>query len=1084
MPITLAHELGAKARTKDIKIQENVTFYHLGLSQIVLNGLANCGFQKPSPIQLIAIPLGRCGFDLIVRAKSGTGKTAVFGIIALEMIDVTVSSVQVLILAPTREIAVQIAEAITSIGAKLKGLKLQTFIGGMVVEEDIKKVKGCHIAVGSPGRIKYLIDKGFLKVDSIRLFVLDEADKLMEASFQKDINFIFSKLPPNKQVISSSATYPGDLETFLKSYMRCPVLSSPDSDGPILIGLKQLVTIVPYHPNAMKQVQIKVEELVKIFSKVPFKQCLVFTNYQARAQSVCNKICSMGFAAVYIAGSQDMHKRLEVMGKLKNFKCRILLSTDLTARGIDAENVNLVINLDIPVDGATYLHRIGRAGRYGSHGISISIVSENEVTNFKKLMVSVRGSQFSIFKLPKDYPRDLWNADIDAFEKITTEDDIEEDSEKIDAIVLESEHGVPMIPIFTIPETKHHNVETVENTATESNKNISTDLVAPKASNVIATKTEAAMNPSKLITTASTFSDGNKFFINEKSLQENKVTATVSNSLSKSNVYQLKLMPVTEDSSMLQKLNENVNFELDLDNMPKDDFTTEDFNTVKNYLKLPNYKHLQKKEPVIQKSSMYKSSENEESDDLENVLKFLSCSEESEALFSSNNYNKDFYNSFCRLLTVQDDKDADDDKLQIKEASLWNETLKFEINSLSHKLPGKKYFGKDTGIYDTHYTALKTFYEIQKKALLWIYPEIRSEQETDDSYANCTDSNLNLIELYKEIEEYKSVHRKPGRKFTAYFPFPAVSENESLPNISHLMMSKAEIEEYQKAIKYLQYWRSGRYELLALEEFNAFVGPEKLLQLEEKISHNTTTHNDSIEFLKSEKENATPIEQDAPKVLNDLKRSNTFTEVSKENQLVQSEKSPNVEKPKETHSKRSQSKQSRSGCIVSSSNRLKRKLPQKKLIPVQTNNLKYGEDAINSDWNDFEAYTTAKCERSSETISQDVDLSWTTIQMKKTDKNKSGHSFKKNLEIQETQKSTTPQLTNGHYSYDYFHRQSYPYNGVTQEQSSTRKNHHLAQDKLSVEIEEFFSALRLQTDELHLQNYSSQMLEDCRRMQK
>ena len=152
-----------------------------------------------------------------MRAKSGTGKTLVFSIIALEMLDVEVSSVQALILAPTREIAVQISEVFSSVGSEIKGLKVQVFIGGIPIDNDKKKLNNCHVAVGAPGRIRHLIDKGLLNVENVRLFVLDEADKLMETSFQKDINYIFSKLPLNKQVIASSATYFGDLETFLQT---------------------------------------------------------------------------------------------------------------------------------------------------------------------------------------------------------------------------------------------------------------------------------------------------------------------------------------------------------------------------------------------------------------------------------------------------------------------------------------------------------------------------------------------------------------------------------------------------------------------------------------------------------------------------------------------------------------------------------------------------------------------------------------------------------------------------------------------------------------------------------------------------
>ncbi|PBC32001.1 ATP-dependent RNA helicase [Apis cerana cerana] len=424
----IAHDINKKPRTKDIKIQDDVTFFQMGFSQKILDGLSVCGFQRPSPIQLKAIPLGRCGFDLIMRAKSGTGKTLVFCIISLEMIDIDISSVQVLILAPTREIAVQIAQVFSSVGCEIKDLKVEVFIGGLAIENDKKKVNNCQIAVGAPGRIRHLIDKGFLKVENVRLFVLDEADKLMETSFQKDINYIFSKLPLSKQVIASSATYPGDLEIFLQTYMCSPVLVSPNNNEPILIGLRQFVTIVPSHPNAMKQVQIKVDELIKIFNKVPFKQSLVFSNYQSRAQSVCNKINSIGFTATFIAGNQNMNKRLEAINKLKTFKCKIMLTTDLTARGIDADNVNLVVNLDLPTDAPTYLHRIGRAGRYGSYGISITIIAENEIETLKQLLTSVGGSNFYLFKLPLNYPNNIWATSITEFEKFYAKSNINDEN--------------------------------------------------------------------------------------------------------------------------------------------------------------------------------------------------------------------------------------------------------------------------------------------------------------------------------------------------------------------------------------------------------------------------------------------------------------------------------------------------------------------------------------------------------------------------------------------------------------------------------------------------------------------------------
>ncbi|XP_069701300.1 probable ATP-dependent RNA helicase DDX20 [Periplaneta americana] len=414
-----AHKLEDKPRTNDVFVNEDIDFAGMLLSDLTLKGLHRSGFRKPSPIQLKAIPLGRCGFDLIVQAKSGTGKTCVFTIIALEMLLLQSRSLQVLILAPTREIAVQIKHVIESVGSEMKGLKVHSFIGGLPFEEDKTNLRHCHVAVGSPGRVKHLIENGFLKTDNIRLFVLDEADKLMEPSFQKDINYIFSLLPTNKQMIASSATYPDELDVFLSRYMRSPTHVSPGPDGPVLLGLKQFVSIVRPHLNTMVQVKYKTKELLRILTSVPFRQCLIFSNYQTRAQSICNHLKSLGWAAISVTGEQDQHHRLEAVASLRDFRCRILLSTDLTARGIDAANVNLVINLDIPYNGATYLHRIGRAGRYGSHGIAISLVADDrELLQFRKMLGTV-GNSVRVSKLPSDeIPEDLWNCDKSNFEDV------------------------------------------------------------------------------------------------------------------------------------------------------------------------------------------------------------------------------------------------------------------------------------------------------------------------------------------------------------------------------------------------------------------------------------------------------------------------------------------------------------------------------------------------------------------------------------------------------------------------------------------------------------------------------------------
>ncbi|XP_049873942.1 DEAD-box ATP-dependent RNA helicase CshE-like [Pectinophora gossypiella] len=372
--MVLAHSI-EEDRTQDVQISENVTFNSMLLAPNTLQGLKNSGFYRPSPIQLHGIPLGKCGFDLILEAKSGTGKTAVFSIIALEKLDLNVG-LQTVILAPTREIAAQICDVIKQLGSSYEGLVVEVVMGGIPVEEDINKFrdKRVHIIVGSPGRLRHLIQDKYIDVSTIRLFVLDEADKLMEKSFLPDINYIFSSSPKQKQVIMSSATYPETTKSFIQQYLQSGQHVCPDSNT-ILLGIKQKLTVVKYNSNIIKQTKNRFEELQKILSHIAFKQCLIFCNYQVRVAELHKMLTKHNWPAEQLYGQQEQLDRLDALKSLQEYKCRILVSTDLAARGIDASNVDLVINFEPPSEWQTFLHRIGRAGRFGSYGIAITMVS-------------------------------------------------------------------------------------------------------------------------------------------------------------------------------------------------------------------------------------------------------------------------------------------------------------------------------------------------------------------------------------------------------------------------------------------------------------------------------------------------------------------------------------------------------------------------------------------------------------------------------------------------------------------------------------------------------------------------------------
>jgi len=421
----MAHDSSKGDRTGDILPNEDVDFAGLFLSDAILQGLDKAGFRRPSPIQLKAIPIGRCGLDLIVQAKSGTGKTAVFTVIALEGLDLESSAIQVLVLTPTREIALQIQSVVTSIGCAMSQLSCHTFIGGTPLNEDRKKLLKCHIAIGTPGRLRQLVELGALKTSGIRTLVLDEADKLMEDGFQTQINWLYSVLPESKQFIAASATYPEVLAEHLTTYMRNPTFVRLNSSDPALLGIRQYYQEVEYHPLAQKAFDNKVEGLVSILSSVTFDQCLVFSNYQVRAASLSSVLNSKGWPAAFISGSLDQNDRVSAMEKLKALKCRVLISTDLTSRGIDAEHVNLVINLDLPHDHETYLHRIGRAGRFGRYGAGVTLVCSGQE---RAELCSIEAKcNTSIATLPQPVPENLaqssgyvYLGDLVTAEKLTT----------------------------------------------------------------------------------------------------------------------------------------------------------------------------------------------------------------------------------------------------------------------------------------------------------------------------------------------------------------------------------------------------------------------------------------------------------------------------------------------------------------------------------------------------------------------------------------------------------------------------------------------------------------------------------------
>ena len=388
----------------------NSSFSSIKIDSRIVDDLKKCGFVRPSPIQAAAIPLGKIGIDLIAQSKSGTGKTIVFVVCALEMVSQVLYEVacpRVLIIAPTREIALQIGDIIDSLTKSWKDFSCYKAIGGTKVSDNLLQLSTSQIIVGTPGRICCLLEMNFLKANSIRLLVLDECDKLMEESFQKQIDKLYSYLPVNKQMIVTSATMSDEMANFLANYMQTPALVRLNADNPALIGVMQMYHLTKGHPLDYLNFESKLEPLFAILNEVHFSQCVIFSNYQTRAKYLYDRLSAEKWTVMLISGEMNQKERSETINAFKSHKCRILVSTDLTSRGIDVHTVNLIINIDVPIDSETYLHRIGRAGRFGSAGIAITLVGSG--ADFDKFMNIINQYKLEVRLLSLPIKTNLWN---------------------------------------------------------------------------------------------------------------------------------------------------------------------------------------------------------------------------------------------------------------------------------------------------------------------------------------------------------------------------------------------------------------------------------------------------------------------------------------------------------------------------------------------------------------------------------------------------------------------------------------------------------------------------------------------------
>jgi len=354
------------------------SFDDLDLQEGLLRGIYSYGFEKPSAIQQRGIKPILDGRDTIGQAQSGTGKTATFVIGCLQRIDFKHKACQGLILAPTRELANQIQKVALALG-DYNNVRCHACIGGTSVRDDIDKLReGQHLVVGTPGRVFDMIGKRHLRVDDLICFVLDEADEMLSRGFKDQIYDIFKTLPPNIQVCLFSATMAPEILDLTSKFMRDAVRILVKKDELTLEGIRQFYV-------AIEKEEWKLDTLCDLYETLTITQAIIYCNTRRKVDFLADQLQKRDFTISTMHAELDQKERDLVMREFRSGSSRVLISTDLLARGIDVQQVSLVINYDLPQNNENYLHRIGRSGRFGRKGVAINFVTNSDVRVMKDI---------------------------------------------------------------------------------------------------------------------------------------------------------------------------------------------------------------------------------------------------------------------------------------------------------------------------------------------------------------------------------------------------------------------------------------------------------------------------------------------------------------------------------------------------------------------------------------------------------------------------------------------------------------------------------------------------------------------------
>jgi translation initiation factor 4A len=352
----------------------------LNLPPDLLRSIYSYGFENPSEIQKKAILPIMSGRDVIAQAQSGTGKTGAFAISTLSKIDVMKKQTQAILLAPTHELAFQISSVVQNLSSCIDGIQIRTLLGGTSVQTEMDELKETppHVAVGCTGRVFDMIKRGALNCREVKICVLDEADEMLSHGFKDQVYKIFQMLPSDVQIALFSATMPESVMRISDKFMRDPVRIMMKPDELNLDGISQFYI-------AVNNDREKYTILKDLFKNLTISQTIIYVNNVGRVDELCNSMKEEGFPVCCIHSNMTKDERKRILDEFRRSSYRVLISSNITARGIDVQQVSTVINFDVPRSVDTYLHRIGRSGRWGRKGIAINFVTKRDVYNMKAI---------------------------------------------------------------------------------------------------------------------------------------------------------------------------------------------------------------------------------------------------------------------------------------------------------------------------------------------------------------------------------------------------------------------------------------------------------------------------------------------------------------------------------------------------------------------------------------------------------------------------------------------------------------------------------------------------------------------------